>query len=344
MIEFNNFIDANGNTIEKGTVLLIVCNAKNVTFTLKNYNGFSIDTEFLSDEELNEITSMANGQGIPFRIFYDEKDFIESLLSNDNKNFSHFIVYNSAQNGIGPGRKALIPSICNYFNIRYTGSNPYRVCLCRDKFAINALLSKINVKVPKSCLYQEKQDHLNLNNNVTYIAKPIYESSSLGITHNNIFKGDAVPYSYLSDLSKRMQQPLLIQEFINGYEIEVPVLVGKNSNYVFKPVVLHKDKNSLMMDGEILDYDRIYNDDYFFSAFPNDLDDSAVKATAEKVVNILGLNGLCRVDFRYLPNGDFYVTDVSTNPHFIKHSSVNFAFKQINLKDDDIFRTILALS
>lgn len=344
MIEFNEFLKTNSNEIKKNTVLLIVCNAKSKTITSKNYKGFSIDTEFLSDEELNEITDMAIGQGIPFRIFYDERDFMENLLLNDSKNFEHFIVYNSAQNGVGPGRKALIPSICNYLGIRYTGSNPYRVCLCRDKFAVNALLSTAKIRVPMSELYYNEKTTLNLDCNATYIAKPIYESSSLGITKKNIFKGDAIPYKYLSDLSVQMQQPLLIQEFINGYEIEVPVLSGKISNYVFKPVILHKDKNSLLMNEEILDYERIYNDDYFFSAFPNELNYSEVKSTAEKVVNLLGLNGLCRVDFRYLPNGEFYVTDVSTNPHFIRHSSVNFAFKQLSLSDTDILRTILALS
>ncbi len=344
MNELIEFLETNSNKIKEDAVLLIVCNAKSKTVTSKNYNGFSIDTEFLSDEELNEITNMANGQGIPFRIFYDERDFIENLILNNSKNFEHFIVYNSAQNGVGPGRKALIPSICNYFNIRYTGSNPYSVCLCRDKFAINSILSTAKIRVPKSKLYTDGNADLNLDRTFTYIAKPIYESSSLGITKKNIFKGDAVPYDYLFDLSKRMQQPLLIQEFINGYEIEVPVLSGKISNFVFNPVVLHKDKNSLFMNGEILDYNRIYYDDYFFSAFPKEFDDSGVKSTAEQVVNLLGLKGLCRVDFRYLPNGEFYVTDVSTNPHFINHSSVNFAFKQINLKDEDILRTILVLS
>lgn len=344
MLKFNEFLEANSNKLKDDTVLLIVCNAKSKTVASQNYNDFSIDTEFLSDDELNEITGMAQAQGIPFRIFYDEKDFMENLLLNDSKYFDRFIVYNSAQNGVGPGRKALIPSICKYFNIRYTGSNPYRVCLCRDKFAVYCLLSTENVKVPKSVLYYNDKTVLNLDKNTFYIAKPLYESSSLGITQKNIFKGSAVPYAYLSKLSERMQQPLLIQQFINGYEIEVPVLSGNNSVYVFKPIVLHKDKNSLLMGEEILDYDCIYNDDYFFSAFPDEFDDSGVKSTAEQVAILLGLKGLCRVDFRYLPNGEFYVTDVSTNPHFIKHSSVNFAFKQIGLKDKDILKTLLALS
>ncbi|MBD5086436.1 MAG: ATP-grasp domain-containing protein [Clostridiales bacterium] len=343
MNDFDVFFKENSNKVNENTVLIIVCNAKSKTHTLKDYNGFSINTEFLSDEELKEITEMAEKQRLPFRIFYDEKDFMEFLIENQ-QNCTNFMVYNSAQNGIGPGRKALIPSICKFFNIRYTGSDPYRVCLCRDKFAVYSLLTVANIKMPKSELFLYNNTKLNLRTDLTYIAKPIYESSSLGITSQNVFKGTLIPYVYLTDLSKKMQQPILIQQFIKGYEIEVPVLVGKKSSFVFSPVVLHKDDNALEMDSEILDYNRIYNDDYLFSSFPNCFDDTDVKSTAEKVVRLLGLNGLCRVDFRYQSSGEFYVTDVSTNPHFINHSSVNFAFRNLGLKNEDIFKTILALS
>lgn len=35
---------------------------------------------------------------------------------------------------------------------------------------------------------------------------------------------------------------------------------------------------------------------------------------AMKVAKILGMEGLCRVDFRVNEAGQYYVTDVSTNP------------------------------
>ena len=284
---------------------------------------------------------MALTQKIPFRVFYDEKDFLKNLLSTIT-DFSRLIVYNSAQNGIGPGRKALIPSICKYFGIRYTGSDPYRVCLCRDKYAINAILSKAGFKVPQSVLYCPRE-FPSLCTKKKYIAKPLYESSSLGIRDKNVFIGENAPFSYLKDLSTTMKQPLLIQEFISGYELEVPVLVGEKSIFSFPPVVLHR-KNGLIMGDEILDYDKIYNDDYYFGDLPIQYDCGPICQTAEKVAEILCLKGLCRIDFRMKENGEFYITDVSTNPHFIHHSSVNYAFLRYGLTDSDIFSTILSLS
>lgn len=337
----DEFIKNNSNELKDNCVLLIVCNTKSDTIVNGNYDNFSINTEFLSDDELQEITSMAVSLDLPFRIFYDEKDFIDNIITANN--LDRFIVYNSAQNGVGPGRKALIPSICKYLNIRHTGSDSYRVCLCRDKFAIASILKANNIKVPKFQLYKGNND-LSLSEKTKYIAKPLYESSSIGISKNNIFYGNNIPYTYLNTLIKNLKQPLLIQEFISGYEIEVPILAGKQSLYAFSPVVLHKNNNSLIIGDEILDYNLIFNDDYTFSSLPNNINDKEVKETAIKTAELLGLNGLCRVDFRLKLNGEFFVTDVSTNPHFINHSSVNFAFKKEGKTDSDIFKTILMLS
>jgi D-alanine-D-alanine ligase len=343
MTNLDEFLLKNENKIPSNAVLLIVCNTKSKTQTLSNYRNFSINTEFLSDEELIEITNMAGKLNLPFRIFYDEKVFIDTILATENLCVNNYIVYNSAQNGIGPGRKALIPSICKYFSLRYTGSDAYRVCLCRDKFAINSILSANSIAAPISFLYSGEEIP-RLKNDVTYIAKPLYESSSLGITNDNIFLGNKFPKSFLDRLINNMQQSLLIQEFIDGYEIEVPVLIGKCSAYAFSPVVLHSQKNNLTMDGKILDYEKIYNDNYYFSSLPKYIDEKNIRNTAERVANLLGLRGLCRVDFRLRKNNTYFVTDVSTNPHFVNHSSVNFAFRQLGKENWEILQTILRLS
>ena len=72
--------------------------------------------------------------------------------------------------------------------------------------------------------------------------------------------------------------------------------------------------------------------------------DEQIKQTAKIIAEKLSLSGLCRVDFRLKDDNSFYVTDVSTNPHFIHHSSVNYAFKRKNLTDAQLFHTILELS
>lgn len=343
MEQYFQFMQENGRTIPKKCLLAIVCNIKSRLESADNYGSFSTDTEFLSDDELQQLTKMALAQDIAFRIFTDEDSFLRYILT-PNTNMKNIIVYNSAQSGIGAGRKALIPSICNYYHIRHTGSDAYRVSLCRDKLAVSALLTKLGIKVPQSYIFHNGELSAELNNEKRYIAKPVYESASIGIQKENIFYGSQMPIMYLKNLEKTMQQPLIIQEFISGYELEVPILVGKKSSYIFSPVVLHKTQNNLVMGEDILDYNSIYHDEYLFSSLPHNINDEQIKQTAKIIAEKLSLSGLCRVDFRLKDDNSFYVTDVSTNPHFIHHSSVNYAFKRKNLTDAQLFHTILELS
>lgn len=325
---------------------IIVCNKKNATIVKNNYDISSIETEFLSEDEFNELFEMAYSLNIPFDIFTSELDFIKSIIDNIDKiTNKNIVVYNSAQNGTGAGRKSLIPAFCNLLNLTHTGSDAYRVSLCRDKFAINSILKANNVKVPNSFLCNSNNiSNLNLPQG-KYLIKPLYESASIGITKQNIFTSKNIPINYIKTLCLELNQSVLLQEFINGYEFEIPVLRKNEDILVFDPVILSLKGSTLFMGDNILDYDRIYNDDYMFSSLPKEIFsyNDILKTIAANVANLLELNGLCRIDGRITIDGDYFITDVSTNPHFIKHSSVNYAFHKNNYTDSDIFKSILLL-
>lgn len=325
---------------------IIVCNKKNDTIVNSNYQNSSIETEFLNDDEFEQLCNMAYSQHIPFDIFTSEISFIKNILDNYDKIINkNIVVYNSAQNGTGAGRKSLIPAFCNLLKITCTGSDAYRVSLCRDKFAINSILKANNICVPKSFLYNNDNNYTINIPEGKYLIKPLYESASIGIKNENIFYTENIPTGYIKELYQNLNQPLILQTFISGYEFEVPVLKKNDDVLIFDPVILSLNKDDIYMGDNILNYERIYNDDYIFTDIPTEMSiyNESIKNTAQKVVNLLGLNGLCRVDGRITRNGTVYITDVSTNPHFIKHSSVNYAFHSCNYTDSDIFKSILYL-
>lgn len=325
--------------------LIIVCNKKNDTIVNSNYKNASIETEFLNEQEYEQLYNMAYAQGIPFDVFTSEIDFIKCILNNyENLLNKKIVVYNSAQNGTGAGRKSLIPAFCNLLQLKCTGSDAYRVSLCRDKFAINSILKANKICVPRSFLFNSNSTQIVLPNG-KYLIKPLYESASIGITNENIFYSNNIPYNYLNDLSKKMNQPLMLQQFINGYEFEVPILRKNEDILIFDPVILSSDEKNLCMGDKILDYEKIYYDNYYFSDMPDEIHPflSEIREAAKQVVELLGLNGLCRVDGRITHNGNYYITDVSTNPHFVQHSSVNYAFKRNHYEDCDIFTSIIYL-
>jgi D-alanine-D-alanine ligase len=321
--------------------LLIVCNTKD--YHSESKEAIHMDSEYFSDNEFEQIAEMFGSIGIPIDFFTYEDNFIQFVLSRKDV-LTDILVYNAAQSGTGPGRKSLIPAFCGLHRLTCTGSNAYIVSLCRHKYHVNKLLAQLGIPTPRSWLFK---DGWLLNQSpeigLKVIIKPIYESASIGISDSSVQIYHPRIENLILDQMQRYQQPIIVQEFISGYEVEVPQVRAGEESYCFSPVGISIE-DKLQPGNEILNYKRIYFDNYSFYDFKKISNDCALRLQncAVSVASILGMEGLCRVDFRIKPDQTFYVTDVSTNPHFVAHSSVNFAFRKINLFPTDIARSILS--
>jgi D-alanine-D-alanine ligase len=105
----------------------------------------------------------------------------------------------------------------------------------------------------------------------------------------------------------------LIERGIAGRELEVAVL-GNPPHHLASGV------------GEIIPGDDFYSyqDKYattstsqaIISADLDDVERSRIRETARSIYEILGCNGLARVDFFYTDNGTLYLNEVNTLPGF----------------------------
>lgn len=325
----------------KSKHLLIVCNSKRNSNLVESRGAFNIDTEYFSDDEFEQIVSMFSAINNSIDFFTYEDDFFSYIIQNAPLNL---LVYNAAQSGIGPGRKSLVPAFCNLHGIPCTGSNAYVVSLCRHKYHVNKILSQAGIPVPKTWIYSngwllgESPDP-----EIRILLKPIYESASIGIDSDSIQIYTANIDRKIYQRTEQHHQPIIAQEFIPGYEVEVPIICVNNEIFQLPPVGISISGKHNLGD-EILDYELIYHDQYGFYDFAAEQNEISGELCecAEKVSRILGMEGLCRVDFRIKSDGSFFVTDVSTNPHFVLHSSVDFSFKKLGLMPSHIARTILS--
>lgn len=325
----------------KSKHLLIVCNSKRNSDFAENRGTFNMDTEYFSDDEFEQIVSMFSAVNDSIDFFTYEDDFFSYIIKKAPPNP---LVYNAAQSGIGPGRKSLVPAFCNLHGIPCTGSNAYVVSLCRHKYHVNKILSQAGVPVPKTWLYSdgwlmgESPDP-----EIKILLKPIYESASIGIDSDSMQIYTANIDRKIHQRVEQHHQPIIAQEFIPGYEVEVPIICVNNEVFKLPPVGISIGGKHNLGD-EILDYELIYHDRYGFYDFATEQEklSGELCVCAEKVSRILGMEGLCRVDFRIKSDGSFFVTDVSTNPHFVLHSSVDFSFKKLGLMPSHIARTILS--
>lgn len=338
--ELKQFIEST-STLFDNYKLYVICNTKSHQPIDENFNKYDIRTEYLSNNEFGQVDKMLNSCIPVEQYFFDEIDFIKFICTN-NIDTDNMIVYNSAQSGTGIGRKSLIPAFCAYRGIRVTGSNSYVVALCRHKYHVIQLLKAHGFCVPNTYIYNHEWLSGEPVKGEKYIIKPIYESSSIGIDQNSIIIYDENSLSVIEDKSKEMRQPIIVQQFIDGYETEVPCISTNKDIYVLNPVGICLNEANKIMGENILDYERVYYDNYrFFDLSEENINVDQIREIAYSASKILGLSGLCRIDFRIKKNGKYYITDISTNPHFVEHSSVGFAFNIANMTSDMIMKTIL---
>jgi D-alanine-D-alanine ligase len=320
-----------------GFILCIVCNTKNV-----DSQSDIMSTEYFSESEFEEIVSLFSCLNMNMEFFLNEDEFIRFILNRHS--LTNLVVYNAAQSGKGAGRKSLIPAFCNLHNIPCTGSNAYVASLCRHKYHVNKLLSAASFPVPPSWLYINGiQDKDTPSENQKIILKPVYESASIGIDDDSIiqYSGDEKTFAIIYKKQQFLEEPIMLQQFINGFEVEVPVLAYNGTVIGFPPVGISIN-DTYLLDDQILNYELVYFDRYQFYDFMKiDSLSKQLVQIAKEAAFYLGIEGLGRIDFRIHPQGNFFITDVSTNPHFVKHSSVHFAFQQSGLSDNDIVRAVV---
>ena len=142
-----------------------------------------------------------------------------------------------------------------------------------------------------------------------------------------------------------MNQPLTIQEFITGYEIETPVINYNSNPIAFKSIGLSVDGKK-KLDDLFLTYEIVYEDGYQFFEF-DEFDPTILNDIIETVKNsalVLGLEGFSRIDMRVREDGAFHIMDVATYPHAIKHSSFWFMMKSLGYEYADVFALLTVLA
>jgi D-alanine-D-alanine ligase len=277
-----------------------------------------------------------------------EDDFIQAVLGGDIGKIGKLykMVYNAAQSGAGPGRKALIPAFCQLHRIPTTSSDPYVVSLARQKFHFGLILQSLGLPVPPSWSFNWETGWLldqKPSPGTKVILKPTYESASIGIDSSSAMTMSEKAESFLEDLSRRLSQPITVQTFIPGFEVEVPV-VGLSRPFAPLAVGISLE-GSQHLGEKFLTYDHVFTDNYGFYPFDHFASDivGSIRNAAVEAYVALGVRGFGRVDFRVADDGKFYIMDVATNPHVIKHSSFAFTFSYCGRSYEDLLATLVAL-
>lgn len=325
--------------------VVVVANRKQ-SIDAGDYGGHSVQTEYFSDEELEQIVGAMRSFGVYVRSYFSEDEFIAAVLSGEYESLprEYKLVYNSAQSGIGPGRKALIPAFCRLHDIPITGSDAYVVSLARHKYHTSCILASAGIPTARTWCYLPGSGWLGRNrppDGTRVLLKLTYESASIGLTADALRDVDGWLDAAAEAMAQQYEQPLTVQEFISGHEVETPV-IGFATPFAPAAIGISKDgRNDL---GEsFLTYDDVYADRYGFYTYDDPEIAQRVRAAAVAAFEAVGVRGFGRVDFRIDDRGQIYAFDMSTNPHIICHSSYAFLFQASGRRYEDVAGLLLAL-
>lgn len=296
------------------------------------------ESEFFSRIEFAEIASAIFNVFGFVKVFYDEISFIEYFIHSkiDSKKC---IVYNLSRNGKKQGKKSLIPSFCDLYGIRYTGSNAFVISLLRNKSIYSDILSKHEINVPVSKIFSpfesSKNEILNSFKNKEIIVKNINESASIGLSQDCKILLKDENYEELCRISRSVNpNRTLIQEFISGKECEVLVLQYRGKYHALTPVEI------IFSSGyDFLDSETSNNNDYEFDLIRGP-EKELICMFAEKAASILEIKDYARFDFR-ISNNIPYLIDIAGTPYTTRHSSIAYLFENTGYEYKDIYKVIV---
>jgi D-alanine-D-alanine ligase len=254
---------------------------------------------------------------------YNARRFINDILNLKTDliyNFCEMVELESQEEVFAAGLFELV-------KVPYTGAPPMTLGLCLDKAKTKIILSHYGIPTAKFDLFNEGIDgYKKINLQFPVIVKPVREDASAGINEKSVVYDRKELEERVEYIIKMFKQPALVEEFIDGREVNVAIL-GNNP-----PVVLpisEIDFSHLPSHlPKIVSYEAkwIPNTDYYEKTIPicpaplePELE-RKIKDIALSCYKIMGCRDYARVDMRIDKEGNPYVLEVNPNPDLSRNA------------------------
>lgn len=146
------------------------------------------------------------------------------------------IVFNMAEGFDGPNREALVPAICEYLRVRYTGSDPLTLGLALHKARAKEVLTHRGVPTPAFACVERASDLARVSLPYPLFVKPVAEGSSKGVFARNLCASRAELEARVGELLACYAEPVLIETYLPGQEFTVAIL-GNGDDARCLPIV-----------------------------------------------------------------------------------------------------------
>ena len=257
----------------------------------------------------------------------DPKEYPVANLKNDGFDRVFNILH-----GRG-GEDGTMQGLLEQIGLPYTGCGVMASALTMDKMRTKMLWKAFGLPVAEmEVVTRETFNNLNSEEVVARLGlplmvKPSLEGSSVGLTKVKTVEAlkSAVEFALKFD------NTILIEEWLAGDELTVPVLDGK-----VLPAI------RIVPEGEFYDYEAKYisdNTQYFCPAGLTPEREQELELLVKRAYDAVGCRGWSRIDVMCDSQGNFRLVEVNTNPGMTSHSlfpksaaTVGISFEQLVVK------------
>jgi D-alanine-D-alanine ligase len=241
-----------------------------------------------------------------------------------------------------------IPALLELMKVRYTGSGPDALLLCKDKALAKKVLAYHRVRSPYFVVSQ-RSSPLRSVKRFTYPAfvKPVGEESSDGISKASFVRDEKEAIERVRFLHQRFECDVLIEEYIEGRELYVSVL-GTKRLTVFPPREIffeHVPDDA----PKFATYHAKWNESYRkkwgitngpAKELPPEID-KELRKLARNVYRWLKIRGFGRLDVRLTPKGELFVIEANPNPSLTQDEDFAQSAASAGMNYDALIQAIL---
>lgn len=259
----------------------------------------------------------------------------------------HDIVFPMYYGPAGYNSKGIVPSLCETCGINYVGADAYAQLLCNDKTLSKQYASNFGVRSPRGYILRLHATPDTVIPAISYldlplVVKPNVGGGSTGISANSIVSSYNEAVELAQFLLHSLRVPILIEEYIEGYEVEL-ITVGSRRRIAFCEEV-----QLLMGNKEYFDHD-------LWGFETKSIDDSSIDFAMSHYISSEDRNGLLslfqsfdklemiRFDGR-IRDGRFYLLELSPDCYLGDDCAFYYAFQQKGYSHDEMFRFLISNS
>ena len=248
------------------------------------------------------------------------KDDIHLLL-NDLKRNQPGIIFNFVEIFKDePQYEMNVVGIYELLGIPYTGAPAMALANCQSKIFVKRMLRSKGIKTPKFFIVKKPKRNYTHTLNYPLIVKPALEDASVGIENKSIVNNSRELKKRIEYILKYFAQPVLVEEFVDGRELNVAVMGDKR----LKALPISEIDFSKMPDNlhNIVSYQAKWDPHHesYHKTIPkcparlSKKVESEAKEIAIAAVKIMGCRDYARVDMRLSKEKELFVLEVNPNP------------------------------